>query len=476
MLPRPLELFTAEQVEAIRGATVRILEEVGVACRHERMRERLNGAGARITGDRVFIPGELLERALATNPPSIQIWNRSATRSLELLSTAHFHSSGGVPNVIESTGSRREATSRDLEQITILLDWAAGVDEVVPQVTPKDVPPEIATVEMLNITVRNTGKPLGLAVENAFEAAYTIKIGEAVRGNLEELRRRPFFSVSVSPVSPLTFPDHIVDALWVVAEAGVPFCPLACPMMGATCPVTLAGALAQQNAENLAALIMARLINPTVPVVLSSRISTLNMRSGISIWGNPEVGLADACACQVARTYGLPIAVSGLSTSAKYVGAQAGYEKVMNALVAALAGANALSGVGDMEDGLAVSREMILIDNEIVLALMRLLESPEVSAEALAFEVVRECVLAGNFLAHPHTRDHVRKGALFTPRLGSRESWLDWETAGRPTLREKATRMVEWVLANHSPDALEAEVLARLDEIMEEARVRATAG
>ncbi len=176
---------------------------------------------------------------------------------------------------------------------------------------------------------------------------------------------RKYLSLSVSPVSPLTFPHDAAAAIMEIARQGVPFAPLPCPTAGTTAPFTLAGALAQQNAEVLASIVLAQVVHPGLPIIYCGRLAMMEPRTGLSVWGGVELGLASAATVQIGHRYGLPVNVYGLSTNSHSLDIQNGFERSLNAAIPALAGADELSGIGEMEAGVMGSYAQMVCDSEI---------------------------------------------------------------------------------------------------------------
>jgi trimethylamine--corrinoid protein Co-methyltransferase len=202
------------------------------------------------------------------------------------------------------------------------------------------------SLAMYRHSLPNTTKPLqGPGVQNAAEVRAVVNMAEVIGSAAEVL------SLSVSPVSPLYFPDDTTAAIIEIARLGIPFAPLPCPTAGTTAPFSIAGALTQQNAEVLAALVLAQVIHPGLPVVYCGRLAMMEPRTGSSVWGGVELGLASAGTVQIGHHYHLPVNVYGFSTNSHVLDVQNGFERALNAAIPALAGADELSGIGEMEAG-----------------------------------------------------------------------------------------------------------------------------
>jgi trimethylamine--corrinoid protein Co-methyltransferase len=320
---------------------------------------------------------------------------------------------------------------------------------------------------MFDQTVRHTLKPInGPGVQTRAEVRRLAEMMRVVLGDT------PSVSLSVSPISPLTFPPGIVQAMAEVARQGLPFGALPCPSLGATAPMSLAGGLAQQNAEVLASIVLVQLLAPGLPVIYFGRLAVLNMHSGAPMWGNPEIGLAAAATVQIGHHYGLPVNVYGLAGNGYAVDIQDGYERALNALVPALAGADELSGVGEMAGGIFSSDVQMVIDNEIIGMVQRIRRGMAVDEDTLAVEVIAEVMdSTRNFLAEPHTVKYLRAGEVWQGRLGIHATgWEAWRDAGKPTVVERAQREAERILAAHQVPPLPEDQARALDEIMQAAR------
>jgi trimethylamine--corrinoid protein Co-methyltransferase len=310
----------------------------------------------------------------------------------------------------------------------------------------------------------HTTKPLqGPGTQTAAEVRYAARMAAVVGSAAESL------SLGISPISPLTFPDDVVEAIIETARLGIPLGPLPCPTAGATAPLSLAGALAQQNAEVLASVVLAQLVHPGLPIVYCGRLAAMEPRTGVSVWGGVELGLVSAATVQVAHRYGLPVNVYGLSTNANVLDLQNGYERALNAAVPALAGADELSGIGEMAAGVMGSYAQMVIDDEIAASVRRLRRGFRADEDALAVEVIAR-VMDGsrNFLDQRHTVRYLRAGEVLVTRLAERRAWDEWQRDSE-TMAGRAAAEGQRLLSEHEVPPLEEDQERELDEIMREA-------
>jgi len=465
------QFLSEDALDRIEDVAYRLLNEVGITLEHDQAREMLHGMGCRIEAGRTFIPREVVKWALDNVTPHTENLNLDGTPAFSFGDEqVRFHNGGGQPYTRDlDTGKRRPALIQDLADVTRLLDASPNVDHITPLFGPQDVPPELMFIASTDTMLRNTRKPVSAAaIDKPGDVPYLVEMAAACCGGLDTFRRNPNMSISVSPISPLRFTANVSGAIIAVVESGAPFHSLPAPTLGATGPVTMAGALAQQHAEVLASFVIAAAARPGAPVVYCSRISSINPRTAISSWGMPEVGMTGACAAQLAHRLGLPCDTYGLSTSSSALDPQFAYERLANALVPALAGVDILSGVG-MGGGLIGGLEIVVIDDELISLIKHIVAGPEVNEATLAYDVMQEVIPRdGVFLAEMHTVRHMRQGALWVPQLGIGGKDATDETGSNVVTRARAR--AKEILRTHQVEPLPDDVSRHLDEILTRAR------
>jgi trimethylamine--corrinoid protein Co-methyltransferase len=453
----------------MHAATLRVLAEVGVALESPLGREVLTGAGATVREERVLLPPDLVENALAHCPAQVRLRGRSGASVALGDGALHWHNLGGARDVYDPrSGQRRPAGVQDVIDSTRLLDAMDQATSVTPLFTPQDVPGEIMSLAMYRHALPHTTKPVhGPGVQTAQEVEYAVRMAQVIGPPSEVL------SLGISPVSPLTFPDDVVEAMLAAARHSIPLGPLPCPTAGTTAPLSMAGALVQQNAEILASIVLVELAQPGLPVMYTGRLAMMEPRTAISVWGGIELGLLSAATVQLGHRYGLPVNVYGFSTNAHLPNLQNGYERALNALLPALAGADELSGIGEMEAGVLSCQAQIVADNEIAASVQRALRGFDTGEEALAVEVIA-AVMDGprNFVAQRHTRQFLRSGEISLSRLPERRSWEEWDRSGREGLLERCQAEAERLIAGHQVEPLAPEQERELDDILKEAEGR----
>jgi len=461
-----LTALTDSEVEVIHQSTLRILSETGILLANPEGREILSAAGATIAGEHILLPPELVETAISHCPEKIQLRSREGAVIVLGDGSLHWHNMGGARDIYDAhTGYRRRALLQDLRDSTRLLDALEQVTNITPLFTPQDVHGPSMSLAMYRQALPHTTKVLqGPGVHTAAEVRYAARLA-AVIGPPEEI-----LSLSVSPVSPLTFPGDVVEAILETARHNVAFAPLPCPTAGTTAPLSIAGALAQQNAEVLAAAVLAQLVRPGLPTIYCGRLAMMDPRTGHSVWGGVELGLASAATVQIGHRYKLPVNVYGFSSNAHTLDIQSGFERALNAAVPALAGADELSGIGEMKAGVMSSFAQIVCDNELVASVRRLKRGIATDEDARAVEVISVAMRGPrNFLGQKHTSRYLRNGEMLMTRLAERGSWESWEAGGRKGLAERAQLEAERLLQEHTVPPLTQDQERELDAILEEA-------
>jgi len=174
---------------------------------------------------------------------------------------------------------------------------------------------------------------------------------------------------------------------------------------------------------------------------------------------------------QIAHSYDIPCRGTASATDSKLLDIQAGYEKATVLTMAALGGVNKIFYPGTMEGALTVSKEGLVIDDEIIQGLYRVLEGIDVNDATLALDVIDRVGPSGHFLGQRHTMQFLER-EQFIPSLSDRLTRANWEQAGSKDVAEQAHERVEEILAQHTVDPLDSKVEAELERIVLEVEER----
>jgi trimethylamine--corrinoid protein Co-methyltransferase len=458
-----LKFLSDEDVKTMHEATLRVLSEVGVIWTHKRSLEILFDAGCTMNGNRVCFPPDLVMDSIARANKRPCIRGRNGQVNELGGGNLYFHNLGGARDVYDAkTNTRHVATNDDAANAIRLLDALPNCHTVTPFFTPPNISNELMAMHMYRHALSNTTKPVqGPGIQFGHEVKYAVEMAAVVGTPAHEL------TLSLSPVSPLTMHDIAAEAIMEMAKYGVIHANLPCPTGGATSPMTITGSIVQQSAETLAPLVLAQIINPGCPVVYCGRLGMLEPRTGL-IWSGVELGISSAATVQLGHHYGFSVNVYGFSTNAHTLDAQNAFERGLNAAIPALAGADELSGIGEMEAGVMGSFAQMVLDNELANSVIRLRAGLSADVEHLAVDIIGN-VMNGtrNFLGQKHTMKHLRAGELALIKLAERNSWDTWdEKLQRKQMADYAIDEAERILQEHTVPPLEPQQEEELDNIM----------
>jgi trimethylamine--corrinoid protein Co-methyltransferase len=458
-----LQLLSKEEQDRIHAASLEILEQVGMAVMDAEALELLAGAGAKVdfAAQRVRFPASLIQHALAKAPSEVKLYGRDINQVVHLRQGGVYYSTSGYAVWVydPATGKRRAMGKEDLAWVTRLADGLDQVDIYALLGTPVDAPPETNDRYQLAIALANTRKHIWNTAYGKEGVEDAVRMASAVRGSPEALRQYPLFTLDLTTLSPLQLDERQASTMIAGARHGIPIGASPGPIGGATGPVTLAGTLTQANAEFLGALALCQVVQPGIPVIYTQWTRSLDMASGSVAMGGPEFSLLRIATAEMARYYGLPSRGGGMMTDAKAPDAQMGMEKLMNCLMASLAGLNVVAGVGQTDFINTVRADQMFIDNEMISIVKRICRGILVNEQTMALEAIQQVGPGGNYLAAEHTVANFRQ-ELWFPRLFDRKIWAVWEEEGAIEIAGRASERVASASQNVPPleDAVRKEV------------------
>jgi len=470
----PIEILSAEQVEAIHDASMRILEEIGMDFLHPEALDILAAAGANVEAGsmRVRFDRALILETIARAPSTCTLHARNPERHLSLgAGHVNFATVGSAPNVSDLEGGRRPGNFADycnllrLAQSLNVVHMLGGYP-----VEPIDLPPQTRHLDAIRAMITLTDKVFyGYSLGRA-RIRDAIEMARIARGiSHAQLLREPSLFTVVNTSSPLRLDGPMIEGVIEMARHNQVMVVTPFTLAGAMSPVTLAGALAQQNAEALATLTLAQLVNPGAPVVYGGFTSNVDMKSGAPAFGTPEYVRATLAGGQMARRYGLPYRSSN-ANAANLVDAQAAYESEMSLWAAVMGHAGiVLHGVGWLEGGLCASFEKMVLDAELLQMMAEFLQPIVVDEATLALEAIREVGPGGHFFGTAHTLARYET-AFYQPLISDWRNYETWVEAGARTATQRAAQVCRTLLARYEPPPLDPAIRDELDDFVERRR------
>jgi trimethylamine--corrinoid protein Co-methyltransferase len=466
-----VKVLSDNEIKDTHEASLVILSDTGVMIHHEEALRLLGEAGAKIDNSNKIarLPEKLIMDSVASAGKRYVLYGRDSER------TARFGygdfvlmSSPGQYGWIDSkTGKLRSATIADVGDAILVGDTLGNINIVGAMAQPEEISETYREVYLTGELVKGTTKPSRCWVHNGQTARYVLEIYRTIAGGENALRARPMVEAFLEPISPLQLPKEGLEVLIEFVRAGQPVSIGPMAMTSGTAPATLAGTLAQENAEILAGVVVTQLLEPGTAVTYGGIPHIMDPRTSICSFGSPEQALMAVAMVQMGRFYGFPVYINVGLTDAKVADAQAGIEKGTSMLLGALAGADMFGHCGICGTDHGASLSWLFIDNELMEYVKRIVRGFEVNTETLATEVISAVGPKGNYLAEEHTAKHFRNELWLCSQLWTRQPFDGWEGEGSRSMADRIEDEVNRVLKTHKPDPIDAALAQEVDRIVE---------
>ena len=457
-------ILSDKQIEELHFATLQILERTGVAFQCQEAIDILGDAGADVSNpNRVKISSYMVDQALKTAPKMITLYTREGKPAIVLngMTGTHFGAHPDDINYLDPyTRKRRKCYVEDIADIARLIDALPNVEWAFTGSTHPTVPPTIADRVTVLQLVLNCSKPIIAEINDASSLREMIGLCSIVAGGEEQLRRRPFFTGSAEPVTPLTQCKDAMEKSLLCAEKGIPNVVYGMPMAGATAPATFAGCLAITSAEVLSQLVVLQLKNPGTPIIFGGIPSIMDMKTTLCSYGAPEMSLMVGALTELSHYYKLPMFGTAGITDARVIDTQAATEITYQILITMLTGADLAHDVGGY--GWGISPELIVLVDEIIDMVKVLMGGIEVNDETLALDVIERLGPGANYLSERHTLKHFRK--FWVPRLFDRSS-SSAEKEGVKYCEELLNERTIEILETYKPTPLPEDLLSEVKKV-----------
>lgn len=468
------EIASPAGIEIIHQASLEILRDLGMAFYDPQARDLLEKNGARVDRQMVFFEPAMVEEFITKAPAQFTQIARNPDRSVRIGGqNTVFAPVYGPPFVYDLKNGRRSATINDFENFVKLAYMNRFIHHSGGTVVePNDLPVKTRHLDMLLAHILYSDKPFMGSVTSPENARDSIEMVRLLFGE-EIISNNPALLSLININSPRQFDGGMLGALREYAKANQATIITPFILAGIMSPVTVAGALAQQNAEVLAGIVYAQAINPGAPVVYGSFMTSVDMQTGSLVFGSPESLLGLLTSANLARKYQLPFRSGGMFSSSKLTDIQAGYESVMTMLPTVLGRVNfVLHAAGWLENGMTAGYEKFVLDCDFLGAMQSLIKGLDTSQESLAMDTIREVAPGEHFLDSNHTLRNYRTSS-FRFDLMDHNDFDQWEQLGSQDAAQRASQRVDELLEAYQPPAqdltskesLEAFVYKRKQEL-----------
>lgn len=417
-----------------------ILENLGIYLENEDAKELFKNEGISHEGSRYFISSDLVEKCLKTVPNEIKLFDREGKEHLTLVNDeVHFDpGSAAILYLDETTREIRNAVKKDFVYFSKVVEHLEYIEAQSTALIYQDVPKEAQDWHRLFIALKNCYKPVvtGTFRKESFSIMKELLLN--CRLSEDELARKPLAIFDACPSPPLKWSDLTTQSLIDAAMSMIPSEFVSMPLAGASAPMSLIGSITQHCAECLAGVVIGQLAKTGAPLIWGGSPAVLDMKQGTTPMGAIETMMINLGDVEMGKFLKMPThAYMGLSDS-KVPDAQAGFEGGMGALLAGLAGVNMVSGPGMLDFESTQSIEKLIIDNEIVGMVKRLLRGVEDYGAPFASEILKDYEDKEELLSHPSTLKLFRKELFMASPIIDRLSRDMWKESGAKSTRKRA--------------------------------------
>ena len=459
---QPMSIFSVDEIESIHEASLKVLCDTGMDIQSPRAVEILKRGGASVGSDgrRVrFEPGFIMEK-IATTPSEFTLHGRNKERHVHVGGQSIINTMvASAPNVSDLDRGRILGNFEDYTNLIKLGEMLNTVHAFGGYpVEPCDLDVSVRHLKAVSAAACLTTKPLfGYAIgsERMLDVIEIVRISRGI--NKETLLKEPSITTVVNANSPLVYDKALLEGAIEMAEHNQPVIYTPFTLAGAMAPITVAGALVQQNAEALAGLAFHQCVKPGAPAMYGSFTSNVDMKSGSPAFGTPEYTQATIASGQLARKYKIPLRASNANAS-NAPDEQSVYESQMSLWACLLGQVNfILHGHGWIEGGLCASYEKVILDAEMNQMMEAFLQPAIVNKDTLGVEAIAEVGPANHFFAAQQTLDRYET-EHYNPMLSDWRNFESWRDAGSETATQRANKIWKQLLEEYEEPKLKPEV------------------
>jgi trimethylamine--corrinoid protein Co-methyltransferase len=458
------QILEDAQLDTLQSATLEILEQVGIHCPSEKALKIYAEHGATVDFSRqlVKLPNNVVLDAMSHAPRFYTMGARHPSFDLNLDGKTMYCATDGcgVETIDFATRQRRQSKKDDVAAMARVSDYLSALSFYWPIVSAQDFP-ATAPLHELDASFNNTVKHVqSETIMGEWTARYAIEMADVVAGSEQVRRARPPLSLLVCTIAPLAQDRDGLESALLFAQAGLPVGFMSMVNIASTGPATISGSLVTGDAEIVSALVLMQMAYPGAPVFHSLLPGSMHPHTGAYLSSTLEGSQLYPIGVELAHRWGVPTLAGIFGTDAQVPGWQSAAEAESSLLLCALTGAETGSGLGLVESCTLLYPESILLDADVYHRVRIESSRLDTSPEALALEVIKEVGPRGHFLAHRHTRTHLRQRQFSS--LTAQPS----QGGGYRDPQEVAREKINWILANHHPMSLDEVQKAELTRIL----------
>ena len=452
-----MKFFSANQLRSIHDASLQILDSIGLSdAPEEAIRLICDNGGSLTDSGRLTFPEKLVNEAISSLRKSFILHARDKEQNLDISEyRVHTGTGGASPMIVDmATHTFRQSILNDLYDSSRLVDKLDNIHFFARPMVANDMNTSLMLdVNTAYAALVGTSKHVISSISHINNIKNVHELCSVLAGSDENFYNQPFLSLNINHVvPPLRFDTESCRVLIEASRRGFPVMVNTFGQMGASSPVTIAGCLAQTNAETLAGMIIAWVANKDVNAIYGARPMITDLRTGGMAGGSGEQALLTAAAVELGQYYNFPNSTISGATDSKLPDNQAGYEKALNLTLAVQTGANLITQAAGTQAGLmATSFEAYVIDNEMLGAILSSGKQIEVSEASLSLQAIQKVVEGeGHFLGQSETFKRMSTDFLY-PENADRQAYQTWVANGQPNINSNAKIKVDELLKVHRP-------------------------
>lgn len=467
---RPSVRFLSQPLlERIVGEARDLLKDLGVEVAHPEVTELLLAGGAKKRHDgRILMTDAMFDKAIETAPSAFSLYDRDGQRTADLGGMrVHFTPGSAAINILDNqSGEIRPPTTDDFVRYVRLVDRLDAIDYQSTAFIPADVHELVSDGYRLYLALLYGQKPVVTGAFTIEAIDWMIDMLLAVRGSEAALADKPLGVFSCCPTAPLKWSDVTSKNVLDCAKYRIPVEYISMPLTGFMAPGTLVGSLVQHTAETLSGLVISQTAQPGTPCLWGGSPAIFDYRFETTPMGAIETQMIDCATNEIGKHLGLPTQAYISLSDSKRLDAQAGFETMSGAVLAALSGINSCSGAGMLDFESCQSLEKLVVDNEIIALAKRLTRGIEVrEGEFPSLPHFEEMERDGHLMIADHTRKWIKQEVHLPDTVIDRLNRARYVDEGSHGIEERASNRVEKILKNE-PRRLDADRSKALDEIM----------
>jgi trimethylamine--corrinoid protein Co-methyltransferase len=328
-----------------------------------------------------------------------------------------------------------------------------------------DISPTQVELYQYKIGVEYSDKPIILSVSDIEVFEKIVHLAAMLAGGRKNLVAKPNIILNLGVMSPLFLPKELCEIIVAASKLGIPFCIYSSSTAGGTSPVTLSGTLAGNHAENIAAIALAKLINPEIDILYSNYSKSFDMQHSDVLVGNPEYGLLKAAAVQLGNYIGLPTCTGALLSDSPQLDIQSGIEIMGSSFLPILSGVDLSSGMGMLSKLMVFSLEALVVDAECIAYFNRIMQGINCDGTHLSADIYCQVKPMGEFLTQKHTFDYF-KSEMWYSKLCNRKSFSTWHAeSSENSLRNNVQKLIRRTLREYVSPSLPESFITEFENI-----------